>query len=172
MSTPYRLIRSARKTLALEVNSKGEVLVRAPYRVAQKEIDGFVEGHGDWIERALARQRQRAMAHPEPSALQWEAYARRAQEFLPQRVAYYAEIMGVCPTGIRMTHARKRFGSCSPKNSLCFSLMLMQYPDEAIDYVVVHELAHIVHHNHSRAFWETVERFMPDYRERQKLLKQ
>ena len=115
MSTPYRLIRSGRKTLALEVNSKGEVLVRAPYRVAQKEIDGFVEAHGDWIERALARQRQRAMAHPEPSALQWEAYARRAQELLPRRAAYFAEIMGVCPAGIRITHARKRFGSCSPK---------------------------------------------------------
>lgn len=79
--------------------------------------------------------------------------------------------MGVSPTGIKITSAKKRFGSCSGKNSLCFSFMLMQYPEEAVDYVVVHELAHIRHHNHSRDFYRFIEKYMPDYKEREKLLK-
>ena len=172
MSVQYRLIRSSRKTLALEVNQNGEVLVRAPHRASQKAIDSFVESHTRWLEGALERQRNRALAHPPLTEAQKEELTKKAQCFLPLRVAYYAEMMGVAPTGIRVTHAQKRFGSCSPQNSLCFSFMLMQYPDEAIDYVVVHELAHIVHHNHSRAFWDTVAHYMPDYPERQKLLKQ
>ena len=98
-------------------------------------------------------------------------YRRRAAEILPQRVAHYAPLMGVTPTGVKITSARTRFGSCSGKNSLCFSWRLMLYPAEAVDYVVVHELAHIRHHNHSKSFWRTVEQFMPDYKERRKLLK-
>jgi predicted metal-dependent hydrolase len=80
--------------------------------------------------------------------------------------------MGVAPTGVKITSARTRFGSCSGKNSLCFSLYLMEYPEDAIDAVVVHELAHIRHKDHSPAFYAEVERWMSDYRQRAKLLKQ
>ena len=80
--------------------------------------------------------------------------------------------MGLVPTGIKVTSARTRFGSCSGKNSICFSWRLMLYPPEAIDYVIVHELAHIRHHDHSPAFYALIERYMPDWRERMKLLKE
>ena len=79
-------------------------------------------------------------------------------------------MMGVTPAGVKITSARTRFGSCSGKNSLCFSWRLMLYPPQAIDYVVVHEMAHIRHHNHSKDFWAFVASVMPDYRERQALL--
>lgn len=172
MELQYKLIRSSRRTLALEVTSDGEILVRAPLRTSEKRIKDFVEQHREWIGRASEKQRIRRENHPEPTDEQWEQYKKKADEWLPPRVAHFAALMGVTPTGIRVTGARKRFGSCSPKNSLCFSLFLMGYPDEAIDYVIVHELSHILHHDHSKAFWATVARYMPDYKRRRALLKQ
>lgn len=100
-----------------------------------------------------------------------EALRRRAKAELPPRVAYYSQILGVTPTGIKITSAKKRFGSCNGKNSICFSLYLMQYPQAAIDYVVVHELCHIRHHDHSPAFYRLVESVLPDYKERERLLR-
>ena len=79
--------------------------------------------------------------------------------------------MGVQPTGITVTAARTRFGSCSGKNRLSFSLYLMAYPETAIEYVVVHELAHIRHHDHSPAFYREVEAYLPDWRARRALLR-
>lgn len=94
-----------------------------------------------------------------------------AAEELPRRVEYYSDKMGLYPTSVKITSAATRFGSCSGKNSICFSYRLMLYPPEAVDYVVVHELAHIKEKNHSARFYALVERYMPDYREREKLLK-
>ncbi len=172
MNFPYRLIRSSRRSLALEVTAEGEVLVRAPRNISERDIETFVERHRDWLTRAVERQLNRRSNHPEPTEEQWEQYRKKAAEWLPARVEYYAALMGVAPTGLRITNAKKRFGSCSAKNSLCFSLLLMGYPDEAIDYVVVHELAHILHHDHSNRFWATVAAYMPDYQRRKALLKQ
>ena len=87
-------------------------------------------------------------------------------------MAKYSEIMGLYPTGITITGAERRFGSCSGKNRICFSWRLMRYPEEAIDYVVVHELAHIRHKDHSKAFYACIEQVLPDWRERRKLLKE
>ena len=171
MEIRYTLIRSSRRTLALEVTLDGDLLVRSPRRTSERDIEKFIESHHDWIVRAIERQKARRETHPVPTAEQLEEYQRKATEWLPVRVAHFAEIMGVTPTGIRITKAQKRFGSCSPKNSLCFSLFLMGYPDDAIDYVVVHELAHIIHHDHSPRFWETVATYMPDYKHRQALLR-
>ena len=103
---------------------------------------------------------------------QIEALYRAAKQTIPPRVAYYAQRMGVTPTGIRITSAAKRFGSCSGKNSLCFSYRVMMYPPEVIDYVIVHELAHIRHHDHSTAFYSFVESILPDYRQREAILKE
>ena len=72
---PYELIRSGRRTLALELRG-GRVIVRAPYRTSQATIDRFVALHADWIARGLAKQEARATAHPEPTDAEREAYIR------------------------------------------------------------------------------------------------
>lgn len=171
MTMDYTLIRSRRRTLAIEVTRDGRVLVRAPLHTPQKTIDAFLVRRADWVRAALQRQRARSEAYPPLSPAETEALRQKAKKILPQKVAHWAKIMGVVPTDIKITAAQKRFGSCSGKNSLCFSLYLMRYPDSAIDAVVVHELAHIRHKNHSSAFYAEVERYLPDYRQRAQLLK-
>ena len=96
---------------------------------------------------------------------------KRAKAILPGKIQQYARRMGVCPTGLTVTSAKTRFGSCSGKDRLSFSWRLMAYPEAAIDYVVVHELAHIRYKDHSRAFYRFIESVMPDYRDRIRLLK-
>ncbi len=168
----YTLIRSSRRTLALEITRDLQVIVRAPLRCPQRQIDQFVDSRRDWIADKLALQQRRraALLALEPTPEQEIELRRRAAQVIPQRVAYYASLMGVTPAGVRITAARTRFGSCSGKNRLCFSWRVMLYPPEAVDYVVVHELAHIRHHNHSKDFWTFVASVMPDYRTRQSLL--
>lgn len=170
--TDYTLIRAKRRTMSLQLDRDGNAVVRAPYGVKKEFIDRFVAEHEDWLARAREKQQSRRAAHPEPTETEREALIAQAKEYLPARVAYWSAVMGLTPTGIRITSARTRFGSCSGKNSICFSWRLMQYPPEAIDYVVVHELAHIRHHDHSPAFYALVECYMSDWRERMKLLKE
>lgn len=167
----YELIRSSRRTLAMEITADCRIVVRAPLRASQKSIDAFISSHTQWIETHMSRQQARRDSHPEPTEQERQAYIRRAMEELPGKVAHYSAAMQLYPTGITITGARKRFGSCSGKNRICFSWRLMQYPEEAIDYVVVHELAHIRHKNHSKAFYDCVAQVMPDWRERQALLR-
>lgn len=168
----YQLIRSGRRTLALEVTRDCRVVVRAPMRLAKRQIDAFVESHAGWIGEHMARQQARRARHPEATGEEQAERIRRAQETLPPKVAYYAREMGVQPTGMTITGAEKRFGSCSAKNRICFSWHLMEYPEEAIDYVVVHELAHIRHKNHGKEFYAFVEQTLPDWRERRRLLEE
>ena len=170
--TDYTLIRAKRRTMSLQLDRDGRAVVRAPYGVKKEFIDRFVAEHEGWLARAREKQQNRRLAHPEPTDEERKALIARAKEYLPMRVDYWSGIMGLTPTGLKITSARTRFGSCSGKNSLCFSWRLMQYPPEAIDYVVVHELAHIRHHDHSPAFYALIERYMPDRRERMKLLKE
>lgn len=171
-ATPYTLIRSSRRTLSLEITRELTVLVRAPMHCSREEIDRFVERHKEWIAAHMEKQRQRLAAHPEPTVEERRVLIDRARRELPERVRRYAAIMGVQPSGITVTGARKRFGSCSGKNRLCFTWRLMAYPDEAIDSVVVHELAHIVHKNHGPDFYALVRSVLPDYDQRKKLLKE
>lgn len=166
----YELIRSDRRTLAVEITRDGRVLVRAPRRLSQAAIDGFLSRHEAWIARQLEK-RLSAPPPPEPTAEEIAALKDRARAALPEKVALWARRMGVTPTGLKITSARKRYGSCSGKNSLCFSCFLMNCPESAIDLVVVHELCHIRVKNHGPAFYALLERYLPDYRERKKLLR-
>ena len=167
----FRVIRSRRRTLALEITRQGEVLVRAPLRASNEAISRFVNAHQNWLEKHLTRRKEYLAAHPEPTPEQAENWKNMAQSRLPDLVSRWAGEMGVNPCGIRVTAARTRFGSCSAKGRLCFSLYLMAYPDAAIEYVVVHELAHLRHHDHSPAFYAEVEKYLPDWRQRRELLR-
>ncbi len=171
MSVSYSIRRSGRKTLALEITSEAQVLVRAPLKASPAEIQRFVLTHEAWVEKHLSQAQARLQVRPTLSDAEQEDLRKRAKAHIPPRVEYYATIMGLSPAGVAITGAKKRFGSCSAKNRLCFSLFLMRYPDDAIDYVVVHELAHIRHKNHGKAFYACVASVLPDYSQRRKLLK-
>ncbi len=166
-----RVIRSKRKSVALEVSQDLCVIVRVPLRFPDTEINKLISRHEEWIKKAIEKRRERANKYPQPTDEEIKALYEKAEKIIPPRVKYYSELTGLTPTGIKITGAKKRFGSCSGKNSLCFSYLLVRYPDAAIDYVVLHEIAHIKHHNHSKDFYALVRQYMPDYKEREKLLK-
>ena len=166
----YELIRSDRRTVAVEVTREGRVLVRAPRRLSQAAINGFLQRHEAWIIRQVEKRRA-TPPPPEPTAAEIAALKARARAVLPEKVDLWARRMGVTPTGVKITAARKRYGSCSGRNSLCFSCFLMNCPEEAVDLVVVHELCHIRVKNHGPDFYALLARYLPDYQERKKLLK-
>lgn len=167
----YKLIRSSRRTLALEIGRDLTLTVRAPMKMPLSVIEEFIEKHDKWIDKKLDVMKNREIKPDNLLPEEIAALKMRAKEILPKKVAYFSEIMGLKPSGVKITSAKKRFGSCSGKNSLCFSYELMLYPDEAIDYVVVHELAHIKHRNHSAKFYKLIEKYLPDYKRREKILK-
>lgn len=167
----YTVIRSRRRTAALEITRECSLIVRVPMRCSQARIEALVASHEAWILRHLELQKdRRAAAPPPPSAEEIADLKKRAQALLPQRVARFSQQMGLVPAGVRITAARTRFGSCSAKNALCFSCFLMRCPPEAIDLVVVHELAHIRFKNHGPQFYALLGSVLPDYRERRRLL--
>ncbi len=166
----YSVKRSNRKTVGLEITGDGEIIVRAPKRMSDRAIAEFVNKYQHWIDKKLPEAEKRAKKSREIDDNK-EGLCRAAREIIPPLVEKYSKIMGLKPTSVKITSAKKRFGSCNSKNSLCFSWRLMAYPTAAVEYVVVHELAHIKHHNHSPAFYALIEKYMPDYRQRQKLLK-
>ena len=166
----YRVIRSARKTLSLEITEDLTVLVRAPYQVSQSRIEAFVAGQQDWITAHRERCRQWQEQHPEPTEEERLDCIARAKEILPQKVEYYGRLMGLMPTGLTITDARKRFGSCSGKNRISFAWRLMRCPEKAIDYVVVHELCHMLEPNHGAGFKTLMTKVMPDWKQREGIL--
>ncbi len=206
----YELVRTRRTSLALHVDSKARLIVRAPLKMSQRQIDRFIVQKKDWI--AEKQQHVRAQSEKykpvvvdsggsilflgsnhtlvrddiavitkagphillpknagKEALIGWLRH--QAREVISQKAESYAEKMGVSYTALRISSARSRWGSCSAKNSLSFTWRLVMCPTEIIDYLVVHELSHVTHKNHSRDFWAEVSTFLPDYKERQKWLK-
>ena len=165
----YTLIRSKRKTVSIQVDVDCNITVRVPMRTSQKEIDKILLNKKEWLEKTIVLQREKKKEIKEYSEEEIKLLRKKAKEIIPNKAEYYANIMQVKPESVKINSAKKRYGSCSGTNNLNFSLYLMDKDDRFIDYVVVHELAHIRHHNHSKDFYEFIEQFMPDYKERRKL---
>lgn len=167
--------RSNRKTMTIEVTKDAKVLVRAPYRMPTSEIQRFVNEKSDWIEKNIQKILEKQQEISELESLTMEQIrelAEQALEVIPQRVAYYAQLIGVTYGKITIRNQKTRWGSCSGKGNLNFNCLLMLTPPEVQDYVVVHELCHRKEMNHSQRFWNEVEKVLPDYRDRRKWLKE
>lgn len=163
----YRVIRSGRRTIAIQIGPDGEVTVRAPRRMRGEQIAAFVESKRGWIEKHLPRQTQPKLTRDQVTEL-----ALRAKTVVAERVARYAPLVGVTYGRVTIRSQHTRWGSCSGKGNLNFNCLLMLVPEEVMDYVIVHELCHRKEMNHSASFWAQVERVLPDYRERRKWLKE
>ena len=169
-SIPYRVIRSDRKTVALEITREGDVLVRAPRRMADKQIVRFVTEHEVWLQKHLA-ERAAKPSLPPFTEQELSELTKRAAEHIPSRVSYYAPLVGVSYGRVTVRKQRTRFGSCSQKGNLTFNCVLMLAPSEVLDYVIVHELCHRKELNHSARFWAEVARVMPSYKMYERWLK-
>ena len=163
----YQLIRSRRKTMAIQIGKEG-VIVRAPMKLPAVVIHTFVESKRTWIEKKLAAQ---VSDLPGFTQEQLEELTRQAKQELPQKAAQYAVLLNVTYGRITIRHQKTRWGSCSGKKNLNFNCLLMLAPERVRDYVVVHELCHLLEMNHSSCFWALVERIMPEYKESRRWLR-
>lgn len=166
----YTLIRSKRRTICICFDKQAQVVVRAPEQMPQREIDAFVLRHQKWVEKHQKQVRERREKELALTPAQLSGLKEQAERMILPLVEKYAARMGLRPTGVRITGARQRFGSCSAKGNLCFSCFLAQYPIEAVEYVVVHELAHLVYRHHQPTFHALVQQYLPDAQQRRKLL--
>ena len=134
-------------------------------------IRSLLDAREGWIREHLAVQRERmARRPPDPTPEELRALKERARERILPRVAYWSAVTGLVPSGIRIGSARTRWGSCGPTDRITFSCFLARCPDEAVDLVVVHELCHLRHRDHGPAFYALLSRWIPDHRERRRLL--
>lgn len=171
------VIRSNRKTVAIQVNSDLSVTVRAPYSASEKDIEEILKKKEAWISRhieKIKKTKERFEAEPTEKLTREKviALAEEALKVIPARVEYFAKVIGVTYGKITIRNQKTRWGSCSSKGNLNFNCLLMLAPPEVLDYVVVHELCHRKQMNHSKAFWLEVEKVLPDYKEARKWLKE
>ncbi len=166
----YRVIRSDRRSVSIEITVDGEVVVRAPRRLSDKQIRLFVDEKTAWIEKHLAKRRTQTV-HPAFTDEQLQELCDRARQVIPTRVAHFAPLVGVTYERVTIRRQRTKWGSCSSKGNLNFNCLLMLVPPEVLDYVVVHELCHRKQLNHSAKFWVEVARVMPHYKECEAWLK-
>ena len=164
----YKVLRSRRRTISIEVNRDLEVIVRAPRWVAKRDIRYFVDEKEGWIRKTIARlERERELQKDQPDERltqeELNDLVRKAREVIPKRVEYYAQLIGVTYGRITIRHQKTRWGSCSARGNLNFNCLLMLAPPEVLDAIVVHELCHRKEMNHSERFYCEVHRIYPDY---------
>lgn len=168
------IIYSVRKTISLELKPEG-ILVRAPKGMSRRQINIFLNEKRSWIEKHWEKMqtRKEELEQLKPFTMdEINSLADKALVVIPERVRKYAPLVGVTYGRITIRNQRTRWGSCSSKGNLNFNCLLMLFPDEVIDYVVVHELCHRKHMNHSAEFYAEVARVFPEYRRCQKWLKE
>ena len=166
----YQLIRSNRKTLAIEITLQGQLLVRCPNRMPLRDIEAFLESKRGWIEKHM----QAMEARPQEPPFTEAELHRMADSLIPilqASLPRYAQLLGVTFGKITVRNQTSLWGSCSSDGNLSFNCLLAAAPAEVQNYVMVHELCHLLEMNHSPAFWAKVEQVIPDYKRHRKWLK-
>lgn len=209
-----------RKTMSIQIDSEGMVLVIAPKGLAKEQIREVVRSKSKWIDKKLKEIKEIGykpevrnfvdgelfmylgekfplkieldddIRKPNIMISQGEIliqtpyndasllkkvvekwYRERCLDVISKRVDYYKQFVGKGPNRIRVKEQKKRWGSCTFRGDILFNWRCVMAPLDIIDYIVVHEMCHLIHMNHSKEYWKSVESVLPDYRERREWLK-
>lgn len=168
-----RLIRARRKTLSIRITQEGNLEIRAPLGMPKGEIEAFLKEKAQWIETHRAKVLAEYAQGQEAPLGEEEilTLAEQMRRCLPEKLNRHGASMGVTFGRVTIRCQQTRWGSCSSRGNLNFNCLLMLAPEEVLDYVVVHELAHRKQMNHSALFWQEVERECPDYKKSLRWLK-
>lgn len=172
------IIRSNRKTIAIEITRTLQVLVRVPYLMPDRDVQQLIKEKSLWMEKHMDIMKKKIETYDYQkeniskfTEVEVRQLADQALTTIPERVAYYAPIVGVTFGRITIRNQVSRWGSCSSKGNINFNCLLMLTPPDVIDYVVVHELCHCKELNHSTKFWSEVSKVLPNYDVPKKWLK-
>lgn len=193
-----QLILTKRRTISIQIKADGSLIVRAPKCVDKKHIFDFVTKKENWIittqkkiaDRNLERNKRIAMHKwasedgilllgqrlaniefkDKTAQINW--YKKEAIKYIEPRLEFFAKKSGYNYNSLKITSARKRWGSCSSRGNINFSWRLIRAPEKIVDYVIAHEVSHLAHKNHSVRFWNFVETLMPDYKIHHKWLRE
>ena len=211
----YRLIKSKRKTISIQIDKDAQIIVKAPHSVSQRYIEDFILSKRDWIEKNVHKvQQTAALRQPKkfiggevfmlfgkeymlcissvdskikiiddriffpqkfmdsPKEHMVKFYKKIARKYLNERTQKIASQLNLHYNNLKITSADKRWGSCSSKKNINFSYKLIMANEMAIDYVIIHELCHLLYMNHSSSFWNAVKSIMPNYKIQKSYLKQ
>lgn len=172
----FEIIRSKRKTFAIQIYSNDHATIRAPLHATRSEIEQIARQKSNWIKKSIIKVNQiqnASSALPPISDDDIKKLTSAALEYIPSRVEYFASVIGIPEYGkISIRRQRTRWGSCSSSKNLNFNCLLMLMPNDIIDYVIVHELCHINEMNHSPKFWNDVAKFVPNYKEKVRWMRQ
>lgn len=170
-----RIIPARRRSISIQITPTKEILIRVPEWISHRQLDTLLCEKKDWILKTW-------QSIPEPPVLSIreqnqiaaleKRYRKAAHEYIPARVAYFHQFTGGSYDKVTIRNQKTRWGSCSSSGTLSFNYRLMLAPPRILDYVVVHELCHLTHMDHSPAFWQAVENVLPDYKERKQWLKE
>lgn len=169
----------------LRIISKNEIEIKANIYFSKYDALGLIEDKKNWISKQLLNFRNKTVLKDNEFLYFGKIfnkekeeirdldmfYRKKINKILPNIVFKYSKIMKLFPTMIKYRKNKKTWGSCNYKNELNFNIYLCKFPIEVMEYVVIHELAHIKHKNHSKQFWHLVKEYCPDYKEREKVLK-
>ena len=159
----YQIKYSKIKNIYIQIKN-GQVIIKAPKRVSKKEIEKLIEQKAEWIKKSLEKEKQKQSKQ-----------ALYTKEEFKQIVTSNAKELinetGLIPNKITIKEIKYAWGSCSSKKNITINLELIKYSSKAIRYVILHELCHIKHMNHSKEFWKLVEKYMPEYKKIQKEFK-
>ena len=173
-SSDIKVIKSSRKTVAIQIKPDG-IILRAPRGIKNSDIEKIINDKAEWIKRNVQKMvdaKQRAGHMPSLTAGEIDLLKKQAKLHLARRVAHYANLAGVDYGKISVRSQKTRWGSCSSNGNLSFNCLLMLLPEEIIDSVVVHEVCHRKHMNHSQNFYREIERIFPNYAACRKWLKE
>lgn len=192
---PYTLVKSSRRrSISIQIGAGGKMTVRTPYFLSKEMIERFLWEKQDWIYKHYIEAVRKAAesggygfgsgvdgsgdgdlrapirANEDPALV--NKHKKYARKIFEARVAYFQQFTGGEYTSITIRDQKTRWGSCSGRGTLSFNWRLILAPPEILDYVVVHELCHLTHMNHSKEFWGLVSKVLPDYKVRRKWLKE
>lgn len=171
----YIIKKSRRTTISIQITPDQKLLVKAPAYTSIKEVEEFLREKRDWIIKQINRTKvtsQHAAQMGILSDKEIRKLKRDAKKIIPERVEYYAKLSGITYNRIFIRLQKSRWGSCSVEGNLNFNALLALMPLEVLDSVVVHELCHRRHMDHSKAFYDEVLKIFPDYKKWDKWLKQ
>lgn len=164
----YEVIYSKRKTIGLQIKKDLNIVVRAPFKTEKETIDEIIERHKIWIEKNIEKMKNNIENNiaKNLSEKDIDHVRKKAEYILKEKIKKYSEITGLTPLKVRISNAKTIWGSCSYKNVISFSYRVALLDQELIEYIVLHELAHIKVKNHKQEFYQYIKKYMPDYKDR------